>query len=142
MDEALGEKVTKGATCTFSFYPIDLPELGGSAASQLLEAEDYLARHRKTLKLRLVSYASDPPRILAIEAYSSSVWQESWVEALLGADGDEPRDWSGRAEAYNGEILAVRALASQAAVTVAEDNSWQARASATLAHHPAPSHPP
>jgi hypothetical protein len=131
--EALGEKMTKGDACTFTFYPIDLPELGSAAAQQLLEAEDYLARFRKALKFRLLSHAAEPPRILAIEAYSASLWQEAWVEMHLGTDDRQPRDWSGRAEAYNGAILAVRAPAPQSWAIVAADGSWQARSAGSAA---------
>ena len=138
--EPLGEQSTKGDTRTYTFYPIDLPELGGAAAQQLVEAEDYLARWRKTLKIRLVSYAAEPPRIAAIEVYSTSVWQESWVEAHLGTDDGEARDWSGSAEAYNGQVLDVRVLFGDEASSsedrphgrttngaAGEDGCWRAR---------------
>ena len=64
-----GEKVVDSDICTFTFDPIDLPELGGRAAvAQLNESEHYLARFRRTLKLRLVSAGKVQPLLAGIYA--------------------------------------------------------------------------
>ena len=82
------EKEVDGNTCTFTFDPIDLPELGGremaGAVAQLNEAEHYLARFRRTLKVRLVSGGGEQPVIAALHTYSGTRWREGWVDVRFG----------------------------------------------------------
>jgi len=123
------EKEVDGNTCTFTFDPIDLPELGGremaSAVAQLNEAEHYLARFRRTLKIRLVSGGGEQPVIAALHTYSGTRWREGLVDVRFGAGQQVPADWSGYAEATNGYILEVKPLDFEVEDQVGADNHWR-----------------
>jgi hypothetical protein len=104
------EKVVEGCTCTWTFDPIDLPELGGRRAiAQFNESEHYLARFRRTLKLRLVSEGEEQPLVSGIHVYSTARWQEGAIEVRYDPEG-ALSGWTGRAEAANGYILGVEPL--------------------------------
>ena len=76
------EKVTAGDVVTFTFDPVDLPELRGvMSAAQLEETEHYLARFRRTLKLRLVCGGDVQPVIAELCIYSGTRWREGYVNA-------------------------------------------------------------
>jgi hypothetical protein len=121
---------------TFTFDPIDLPELGGrDAVDQLNEAEHYLARFRRTLKVRLVGALKGedtPPRVAEIRAYSASTWREGRVDVRFNVGPTANVVWSGRAEAANGYILGVEPLDPEAGGRVEADGSWQSRAGLRL----------
>jgi len=109
-------------TAVFVFDPVDLPELRAglertmaalpSAVSHglryqaqmisraLEEAEHYLARFRRTLKLRLVG-TGDAPALAGLEAYTASIWREEAVEVWFQGPGD----WDGTVEVVNGYLL-------------------------------------
>ncbi len=75
------EKQITGTACTFTFDPIDWTELrsagwGYHDAERLGEIEHYLARFRRTLKLRLVSGGETCPVMAAVHAYAPAAWQE------------------------------------------------------------------
>jgi hypothetical protein len=119
------EKVVSADACTFTFDPIDLPELGEwSAAERLDNAEHYLARFRRTLKIRLVSGGQIQPRITQVQAYSTSLWREGQVAVHFGVRQTTPADWSGHAEALNGHIVSVEPLDFEAEDRVEPDSSW------------------
>lgn len=120
-------KTIAGTKCSFTFDPIDLPEIGD--VEQLNEAEHYLARFRRTLKVRLVGSLSGgkaPPRVAGLHAYSSSVWREGRVDIRFNLDLATKVVWQGQAEAANGYILAVEPLTPEASV-VKPDGSWQSQ---------------
>jgi hypothetical protein len=119
-----GEMVINGATCTYTFDPIDLPELGKQAAVQLEEAEHYMARFRRTLKVRLVSGGEEQPRIAGFHAYSASQWREGLVDVRFGMGREAAEDWSGQAEIANGHILGVEPLDFAAGDSVEPDGSY------------------
>ncbi len=129
------EKVIDGDTCTFTFDPIDLHELGGrgwEAVERLNNAEHHLARFRRTLKLRLVSGGEEQPLIAEWHTYSSSRWREGQVAVHFGVGQAPPADWSGRAEAFNGRILGVEPLDFEAGDQVETDSSWHCRVAAKV----------
>jgi hypothetical protein len=120
---ARAAKVVDGQTCTFDFDPIDLAEL--HAIEQLEAAEHYLARFRRTLKLRLVSSEEPQPAIARIHAYSASTWQEGTLDVRFGVAQAASADWSGRAEASNGYVLATEPLDFAAGDRATGEASWQ-----------------
>ncbi len=96
-----------GETCAFVFDPVDGPELRPWVSWEALEeAEDYLARFRRTLKVRLVSGGSDEPIVEHLEVTSGSRWREGQIRAVL----DHPRDVASHqafwVESANGRIAA------------------------------------
>jgi len=123
----------EGATCTFTFDPLDLPELGWEAAAHpsaslgtgLEQAEHYLARFRRTLKVRLVSRGEEQPLIAGIHAYSTSRWREGRVDVRFAVGQSATADWSGRAEISNGHILGVEPLDFAAGDHVGADGAWR-----------------
>lgn len=119
------DKVIDGDTCTFIFDPVDLAEVGD--VEQLDRAEHYLARFRRTLKIRLVSEGEEQPVITELHAYSGSRWQEGLVDVRFGVGREVPPDWSGRAEAANGRILGVEPLDFEAADSINQDGIWSCR---------------
>jgi hypothetical protein len=104
-------RTIEGGTCTFVFDPVDLAELRSpGAAEQLEQAEHYLARFRRTLKLRIVGSGPDVPLVAGIEAYSTATWREGRIDVRFGVGQGAELDWSGRAKAHNGRVLGVRRL--------------------------------
>ncbi len=123
---ARGEVVVDGNTYTITFDPIDLPELGGrSAAMRLNELEHYLARFRRTLKLRLVSGGQAQPAVAAIRAYAPTSWQEGEVAVYFGLNQNEATNWSGRAQVSNGHLLGIAPLDFGDEDALQEDGSWR-----------------
>jgi hypothetical protein len=125
---ARAAKTMEGTKCSFTFDPVDLPEIGD--VEQLNEAEHYLARFRRTLKVRLVGSLhgkSTPPRVAELHAYSSSVWREGKVDIRFNVGQATKAIWRGQVEAANGYILAVESLASEAGDRIESDGSWQSQ---------------
>jgi hypothetical protein len=116
------EQQVAGETCTFTFDPIDLAEI--RAAEQLEAAEHYLARFRRTLKLRLLCGGEAQPQVAGLHAYSASCWQEGLVDVHLGLGQAGAADWSGWATATDGYLLSVEPLPSGTAEIVTEGNRW------------------
>ena len=78
---ARADTVVAGSTVTITFDPVDLPELRGvMSAAQLEAAEHYLARFRRTLKLRLVCGGDAQPVIAALHVYSGTRWREGDID--------------------------------------------------------------
>jgi hypothetical protein len=126
---ALGESALDGDSWTLAFDPLDLVELGREAMDQLLDAEHYLARFRRTLKLRLVA-AQAPPPIVALRAYSASTWEQGWVDvrwqnATLG-------DGATQASAYNGQVLSLGHIEGGVRLHLAYARCAEDRSDATL----------
>ena len=116
-----------GAVRTFTFDPIDAPELQsgvieemaklpsamrqglrwylGRIPEMLEQAQHYLARFRRTLKVRLVG-SGDAPGIASLEAYADSTWQELELEVWFHEAGD----WRGAVELVNGHLLELSGL--------------------------------
>jgi hypothetical protein len=120
---ARAAKIVDGQTCTFDFDPIDLAEV--HSAEQLEAAEHYLARFRRTLKIRLVGGGEVRPAIAQICAYSTSRWRERGLDMRFGVERAASADWSGRAEAANGYILATEPLDFAAGDRATGEASWQ-----------------
>ena len=116
------ERRIEGDACTFTFDPVDLAEV--RSVEQLEAAEHYLARFRRTLKIRLLCGGEMQPQIAGLHAYSCSLWREGLVDVHLGLGQAEAADWSGWATATNGHLLAIEPLPSGAAGVVTEGNSW------------------
>jgi len=119
-------RTVSNSCCEFVFDPIDLGEVGRQGgADQLVEAADYLARFRRTLKIRVVAGGEELPRITCMHAYSDARWAEGVIDVRFVAGVEGGSDWSGRADAYNGEIVRVEGLdfGSQDAVTA--DGGWR-----------------
>ncbi|MDI7276692.1 MAG: hypothetical protein QME94_11995, partial [Anaerolineae bacterium] len=115
---ARGATRLEGSTFGIAFDPLDMPELGGrEAAERLVSAEDYRAPFRRTLKVRVVGQG-EPPAVDSIHVYSGATWREGVLEVRFRVGQEEPRDWSGRAEAYNGYVLSAEPGGS-------EDGSWR-----------------
>ena len=123
---ARGEVRSEGQSWSITFDPVDLWELGGRAGVERLEqAEDYLPRFRRTLKLRLASEGEAQPVITGIHAYGASVWKERQIDVHFRAPGD----WSGQAGAHNGHILAVEPVALGPGDQVLTDGKWRCHTS-------------
>ena len=104
------ETVTADDIVTFTFDPVDMPELRGvMSASQLEEAEHYLAPFRRTLKLRLVCGGDAQPAIAELGVYSGTRWREGYVDVRFGqgmADGIS-KIHNLKSEIVNGHLLDV-----------------------------------
>ena len=93
------ERRNDGATYTFEFEPVDIPELkagietmmaampsamrhglrsqAAAIPAVLEQAEHYLARFRRTLKIRVYGSADGgPPTITDVEVYTCAIWRE------------------------------------------------------------------
>ena len=103
-----GEQRVAGNTVTLRFDPIDLPELGRDSGVQLEEAEDYLVRFRRTLKLRVVSGGEQAPVVNHLQVFSTATWAEGTVD-VTRVDGGSAAGW--QAEAFNGEVVKTEAIA-------------------------------
>ena len=91
-----GERTADGDTFTLTFDPLDLPELGRDLLPQLVAAQHYRARFRRTLKMRVVS-RSPMPSIAELHAYSPATWQEGQADLWFGIGAEGEEDWSGTA---------------------------------------------
>jgi len=116
------EQQVEGEVCSFTFDPVDLAEV--RSAEQLEAAEDYLARYRRTLKIRLLCGGEAQPQIARWHAYSSSCWREGLVDVHLGLGRAGAADWSGWAAVADGYLLSVEPLPSGTAEIAAEGNRW------------------
>ncbi|MHB1295170.1 MAG: hypothetical protein ACYC4R_09265 [Anaerolineae bacterium] len=115
----------QGDTWSLTFDPLDVIELGGrDAVQQLDQAEDYRARFRRTLKLRLVSADAPRPRLAGLQVYGPSVWQEETLLVRMGVARDEHSDLSGGAEIHNGVLLGVEGLDLADGDGILADGSW------------------
>lgn len=120
------KKDQEGNTLTFSFDPIDLPELQGIFTPEQLEnAEHYLARFRRTLKIRAVCASPDPPIMLDIHAYSNTTWQHGDIDIHFGVTGTIQTDWSSQAAATHGFILGATLLDTDTVCTELQHNIWR-----------------
>ncbi|MCL6430865.1 MAG: hypothetical protein K6V36_08385 [Anaerolineae bacterium] len=126
---ARGERTVLGDTFTLAFDPLDLPELGRDLLPQLVAAQHYRARFRRTLKVRVVSRSPMPP-VAELHAYSPATWQEGQADLWFGIGAEGEEDWSGSAEAWSGYILAVEPLRFGVGDAVSTDGSWSCRAGA------------
>ncbi len=121
-----GEQIVEGTKMTFNFDPVDLPELQGIRSSaQLEQAEHYLARFRRTLKVRIVCFDAQQPRITELHAYSDAMWLEGDIDILFGVESEIPQNWSGWVEAINGTILDITSLYFDGDDAVLSDNHWK-----------------
>ncbi|MHB0858751.1 MAG: hypothetical protein ACYC5M_14435 [Anaerolineae bacterium] len=122
---ARGAVQRTGDTWSIVFDPLDVIELGGRDAVQQLDlAEDYRARFRRTLKLRLGSADAQRPRLVDLQAFSPSLWQEETLQVRFGVARNEHADLSGSAEVHNGLLLGVEGLDLAAGDGVSADGSW------------------
>jgi hypothetical protein len=123
---ARGEATTKDGTYSFTFDPIDIWELGGRGqAEQLEEAQHFLARFRRTLKLRIVANGESAPRIASVQAFSNSLWCEGVIAIRFGVGNNTNADWSGQAEAYNGHVLKLEPMDFADGDTLNDDGTWR-----------------
>jgi hypothetical protein len=104
-----------GATCTFTFNPVNATEYPGLG--------DFAATYRTTLQLRLVA-DSPLPAIESFEAYTDAVWQPVIVEIEWGGAARDEQVRNGHLEAFNGAVETVEPLPG-GAVSVAPDKSWR-----------------
>ncbi|NLE44572.1 MAG: hypothetical protein GX620_07605 [Chloroflexi bacterium] len=118
-------RIVEGATCRFVFDPLDLAEFARrQGADQLVEAEDYLPKYRRTLKIRVVGDDEDQPAIAGVEAYSTAHWKQGTIVVHFPA-GDQVVDWSGNVQAYNGRVLDVDGLYFGVGDGVGDDGQWR-----------------
>lgn len=144
--EVKAERRQEGNTCTFVFDPVDIPELRAGVEAfmatlpsavrgalgyfssyvreSLEEAEHFLARFRRTLKIRVAGDGA-PPALAGIEAYTDSVWQAEEVAVWFEAPGD----WSGEAEVYNGYLSRCAGLDFGASDRLMDGNRWACQTS-------------
>ena len=116
--EADTQLEVNGATYIFTFNPVN--------AKEYPDLEDFAARYRSTLKLRLL--AKDAlPEIDGFETYTDSVWAPLEFEAEWGATAQgHAQTWDGRLEIFNGIIQMVEAL-SNTALGAQGSYSWTSR---------------
>lgn len=108
----------------FDFDPVDVTEWGRrEGVRQLIEAEDFLARFRRTLKIR-VSGSGEVPEISGIEAYTGATWCERTVNVWFGMAKAEEADWSGSAEVFNGRLGSIAVVDGDGSDSVADGGSW------------------
>mgnify|MGYP001105167970 CR=1 FL=1 len=109
----------EGATCTFTFNPVN--------AKEFPKLNDFSARHRSTLKLRVVADKTLPV-IDAFEAYTDSVWSTLELEFQWGGTAQKQRqNWDGRLEVFNGIIEQVQSLSEESRVKVGPDYTWKSK---------------
>jgi len=106
----------------YSFEHLDITELPDE--KKLLEAEDYNAFFRRTLKIRLVFENNFCPKITGLKIYSKSTWREISVDILFGCREKEGEDWSGSIEVWNGKIRSIEPLNFDKDDAVKE-NTWK-----------------
>jgi len=100
----------------YTFNPVN--------AREFKDVGDFDAPYRSTLKLRIIS--DQPlPKIVSLQAFTDSVWQEQVVEIEWGGTAEAEQDWSGRLEAFNAHVLHVEPYSSASRVMVSSDWSWQ-----------------
>jgi hypothetical protein len=138
---AKAELRREGSVCTFVFDPVDIPELRAGAEAfmatlpsavrgalgyyssfvreNLEESEHFLARFRRTLKIR-VAGSGEPPALAALEATTDAVWQEEEVEVWF----EQPGDWSGTVEVVNGRLLERAGLGFEAQDSLTGAAGW------------------
>ncbi len=109
------EKKITGATCAFIFDPIDWTELrsagwGYHDAEHLSKIEHYLARFRRTLKLRLVCGGETCPLIAAVNVYSPMNWQEIQLDVQFADLASLPESWDGKVQVANGYLCGLDPL--------------------------------
>ena len=98
--------------CTFTFDPLDVWEIGGrGAAEQLTDAEHYLPRFRRTLKVRVIAEGDDAPVVAGLHVYGQDLWQELSVDVHSGVGNAAPAQWDAQVEAVNGAVLGVDEIA-------------------------------
>jgi hypothetical protein len=102
----------------FTFQPLN--------RSEFPQYGDFPAEFRRTLKLRL-SFPGQGAQVQSVSAQTDSTWREATVALLwsrsTGMDGTVER--SGRLEAFNGQVLAVKPL--NGCTQVDDDGGWQSR---------------
>lgn len=109
------QMAANGGEWTYTFNPIN--------AKEFTQYPNFNATYRTTLKIRLL-FPDKAPRIACIKTYTDSVWQQGSVIVEWGGtatSGDER--WDGKAEAFNGYVTGVRALAGSK-VSVNSDRTW------------------
>lgn len=112
---ARGEYGVAGERFYITFDPLDLAELGSSAATRLEEAEHYLAEFRRTLKVRFVCKSEAPPSVTQIKVFSTAQRSEQIVE-VHDLQAEDTSQW--KFEILNGAILSREDLASEVRLAV------------------------
>lgn len=124
---ARGNASVVGEIFAFEFDPLDSPELGPGTEQQVVEAEHYLARFRRTIKLCILGRSAEPPRVAGLHAYSASTWREGQVDIRFGIGGQARGDWSGHAQAQNGYVLRVTPLGFAEGEDLDPKGRWRCR---------------
>ncbi|HOG87538.1 MAG TPA: hypothetical protein PLY00_05510 [Verrucomicrobiota bacterium] len=101
--EADADIESTGTTWEYTFRPIHQKEF-----SQL---ESFKARHRTTMRLRLL-FEDTAPKIERIEAFTDSVWKSVEVGIEWGGEGTGERCWDGQLSVFNGYVEALAPLVS------------------------------
>jgi len=109
----------KGTTYTFTFNPVNSREFPNM--------KDFSARHRSTLKLRVI--VNEPlPVIDAFEAYTDSVWNRLEFEVQWGGTAEQSEQvWDGHLEVFNGVVEQIEPISSTSQVKVGPDRSWTSK---------------
>ena len=84
---------------------------GRGAVEQLLEAEHYLPRFRRTLKVRVIAEGNDAPVVSGLHVYGQDLWQELTVDVHSGVGNAAPARWDPEVEIVNGVVLGVEEIA-------------------------------
>lgn len=104
-----------GATWTITFRPVNEKEFK--------DVGDFDATYRTTMKVRVV-FPSAAPALAEYRAFTDSTWQGTQAIVEWGATTKQAAEvWDGKAEAFNGWVANVRALAGSKA-KIADDMSW------------------
>lgn len=141
------KKTDSGAACTFTFDPIDMTELKSSVwghsdiANRLTESEHYLARFRRTLKLRIVSGGNDCPVISAVHAYAPASWKEAEVDVHFDDPASLPASWEGKVQTKNGHLISTSPLEQGIRLRLLYTPGDQASADGTVVTLAAPGRP-
>lgn len=121
-----GEVVCRESSWSITCDPIDFPELGGRAQiPQLDVAEDYLARFRRTLKVRFVFDEAEPVGVTSIQALTAGRWEPIETIVRFGSSGHE--DWSGRVMVHNGVLAGITPIDFDGADAVLDRERWRCR---------------
>ena len=76
-----------------------------------MEAEHYLPRFRRTLKIRVIAEGDDAPVVAGLQVYGQDLWQEMSVDVHAGVGNAAPARWNAQVEAVNGVVLGVDEIA-------------------------------
>ena len=115
------ELATDDATWTYTFKPVNEKEFPG--------LNDFDAKYRSTLKLRLL-FPDQAPPVAAFHTFTDSTWDQAEAAVMWGGTAVSEQIWDGKPEVFNGQVAGISALEGCKAVIT--DNSWTSTVNGNL----------